>query len=77
MMPPTIVFINGKAVSVESTLTVLEAVRTWSADAARDVETGERLVTDSRGLPVAGDVPIHNGAIFRLVSARAAGKSPE
>lgn len=76
-MPPTIVFIDGKAISVESALTVLEAVRVWNADAARDVETGQRVVTDSRGLPVAGDVPIHGGAIFRLVSARAAGKSPE
>ncbi|MFN2397537.1 MAG: hypothetical protein ABR543_02670 [Gemmatimonadaceae bacterium] len=76
-MPPTIVFINGKAVSVESALTVLEAVRAWNAEAARDVESGERLVTDSRGLPIAGDVPIHSGAIFRLVSNRAVGKSPE
>ena len=35
------------------------------------VDAGTRGVTDSRGLPVSASTPVHGGAIFRLVSARA------
>ena len=33
---------------------------------------GERMLTDSRGIPTAADAPVHNGAIFRIVRARQA-----
>ena len=52
--------------------TVLDAVRDFDAAAADALVAGSRGVTDSRGLPSAIDAPVFGGAIFRLVSARAA-----
>jgi hypothetical protein len=66
-----IVFVNGRRVEVPPGSTALDAVRAWSADAAREVEGGARVIADSRGLPTAAGSPATSGAIFRLVSARA------
>ena len=66
------VFINAAGVDVPDGSTALDAVRLWDAEAARSVESGVRALTDSRGLPAAPDAPVYGGAIFRLVSARAA-----
>jgi hypothetical protein len=65
------VFVNSALVRVESDATALDAVRAWNAAAAHDVEQGLRIVTDSRGLPIEADAPVHGGAIFRLIPARA------
>ena len=35
------------------------------------VSAGTRVITDSRGLPIAADTPAYGGAIYRLASARA------
>lgn len=70
------VFVNAARVDVRDDATALEAVRAFDAEAAVEVERGTRLVTDSRGLPVAADAPVAAGSIFRLVSARERDAAP-
>jgi hypothetical protein len=70
MPADVIVFVNAQRLSVPHAATALEAVRAWSADAAREVAEGRRVITDNRGLPVLPDTPVHGGAIFRLIAAR-------
>ena len=64
------VFVNAVGVDVPAGASVLDAVRSWSADEAAAVDRGDRVVTDSRGLPIAPDVRVSAGSIFRLVPAR-------
>jgi hypothetical protein len=72
MTEPVTVFVNARAVRVPPDATVLDAVRAFDAAEGDALAAGTRGVTDSRGLPVAATGPVHGGAIFRLVSARAA-----
>jgi hypothetical protein len=65
------VFVNGNGISVPPGSTVADAVRAFSTAEADDVAAGTRAVTDSRGLPVAGDTVLAGGAVLRVVSARA------
>ena len=69
-------YVNAKGVDVPPGATALDAVRTFSADEADAVSRGERVITDSRGLPVGGDVTVHAGSIFRTVTARKASSHP-
>jgi hypothetical protein len=64
------VYINAKALEVSSSATTLEAVEAWDAGEAAAIRNGERMITDSRGLPADPQSPVHNGAIFRIVRAR-------
>jgi len=64
------VFVNAVGVDVPAGASILDAVRSWSADEAAAVDRGDRVVTDSRGLPIAPDVRVSAGSIFRLVPAR-------
>jgi hypothetical protein len=64
------IYINGKPVDVDSSSTALQAVESWNAGQAAAIRTGERMITDSRGIPARNDAPVHNGAIFRIVRAR-------
>jgi hypothetical protein len=57
-------------VDVPTSATVLDAVATADAALAEAVRAGTRSVTDSRGLPIGADAPLHGGAILRVVSAR-------
>lgn len=66
------VFVNERGVSVPAGATALDAVRALLPDEATAVEAGSRRLTDSRGLPVEAGEPLVNGAIYRVVSARAA-----
>ncbi len=66
------VFVNARVVQVPTGATVLDAVRAFDRAEGDAFAAGTRGVTDSRGLPVAPTGPVHGGAIFRLVSARAA-----
>ncbi len=52
--------------------TTIEAIQHWRADVALQLLDGACILTDSRGLPTASDSPAYAGAIFRVVSARAA-----
>ena len=71
MTDPLTVFVNARAVQVPVGATVLDAVRAFDLAEGEAVDAGTRGVTDSRGLPVSASTPVHGGAIFRLVSARA------
>jgi hypothetical protein len=65
-----VVFVDAHRVEVTLGSTVLDAVRAFDAAAAAAVAGGSRAVTDSRGLPIAAETPVHGGTILRLVSAR-------
>lgn len=67
------IYINSSGVEVPSSATALEAVEVWNAAEAAAIKGGERMITDSRGLPADPKSPVHNGAIFRIVRARASG----
>ena len=69
---PTIVrvFVDERVVEVARGASVLDAVRAHDARAADAVLAGERIVTDSRGLPTDPQAPTHAGAILRILPAR-------
>ena len=64
------VFVNAVGIDVPAGVSILDAVRSWSADEAAAVDRGDRVVTDSRGLPIAPDERVSAGSIFRLIPAR-------
>ena len=64
------IYINAKPVDVDAAATALEAVEAWNPTQAAAIRSGERMITDSRGIPARNDAPVHNGAIFRIVRAR-------
>jgi hypothetical protein len=64
------VYINARPVKVAASATALEAVEAWDEIQAAAVKSGERMITDSRGIVTANNGPVHNGAIFRIVRAR-------
>lgn len=64
------VFVNAAGVDVPAGATALDAVRAWNADAAHDVTSGARVITDSRGLPIDGESPMSAGSILRLIVKR-------
>jgi hypothetical protein len=71
------VYINAKPVDVAATATALDAVEQWDSSQAAAIRNGERMITDSRGIPTTADAPVHNGAIFRIVRARQVGDDVE
>jgi len=72
------VFVNGSGVDVPAGSAAVDAVRAWNADAAGEISNGTRLITDSRGLPIAAATPMSAGSIIRLVANRsAAAPDPE
>lgn len=64
------VFVNTVGVDVPAGSAVLEAIRHWNPDEAAAVTRGDRVITDSRGLPIASDIRVSAGSIFRLIPAR-------
>jgi hypothetical protein len=64
------VFGNGARVESAERAPVIEAVRQWDAEAAREVESGGRVLTDSRGLPMDPSSEVVAGTIVRVVGAR-------
>jgi hypothetical protein len=64
------IYINARPIDVPATATAIEAVEAWDETQAVAVRSGERLITDSRGIVTANTTPVHNGAIFRIVRAR-------
>jgi hypothetical protein len=64
------IYINARPIDVAATATALEAVEAWDETQAVAVRSGERMITDSRGIVTANTTPVHNGAIFRIVRAR-------
>jgi hypothetical protein len=64
------VFVNGKGYDAPAGGTAVDAVAVHSSADAEKVRSGALLVTDSRGLPVPAETPLHNGALFRLIPNR-------
>jgi hypothetical protein len=64
------VYVDARPVDVQPSSVVIDAIEAASAELATSVRSGERRVTDSRGLPIGLDAPLHGGAILRVVSAR-------
>jgi hypothetical protein len=66
------IYINAKPIDIAASATALEAVEAWDATHAAAIRSGERLITDSRGIVTANNTRVHQGAIFRIVRARQA-----
>jgi len=64
------IYINARPIDVAAASTALEAVEAWDETEAVAVRSGERMITDSRGIVTANTTPVHNGAIFRIVRSR-------
>jgi hypothetical protein len=71
------VFVNASGVEVAAGSTALEAVRAWNEQAAGEVATDRRVITDSRGLPIDPGTTISAGTILRLVAKRERGAAQE
>ena len=67
------VFVNAAGVMVPAGSSILDAVRRWNESEANAVEQGEKMVTDSRGLPIDVDERVSAGSIFRLLPVRKRG----
>ena len=64
------VYINARPIDVDAAATALDAVEAWDAEQASAIRSGDRMITDSRGIITDNATPVHNGAIFRIVRAR-------
>jgi hypothetical protein len=64
------VFVNAAPIDVHAGATALDCVQGWRPEEAEDVRAGRRIITDSRGLPVANESAAHAGSIFRTVANR-------
>lgn len=68
------VFVNAAAVDVDQGSTAIDCVRLWRSEEADAVTAGARVITDSRGLPIASDSSAHAGSIYRTVPNRTAAR---
>jgi hypothetical protein len=64
------VFIDARGVDVAPDATAIDAVEAFDPAIATAVRAGEKILTDSRGLPVDADSTLQSGAIFRLITRR-------
>ena len=71
------VFINSSGLDVPSGSTAIDAVRAFDATAAAEVDAGDRIITDSRGLPIDGATPMSTSSILRLIPKRARAAADE
>jgi hypothetical protein len=67
------VYVNGRGVDVPAEASVLDAVRLADAGEADRVSSGDRALTDSRGLPLDPASGVSGGTIVRTVSGRRRG----
>ena len=70
-------YVNGRGVDVPAGASAIDAVRAWDEAAAEQVVTGDRALTDSRGLPLEPSTVLSGGSIIRLVSGRRRGAAAE
>ncbi len=64
------IFVNSRPVDGEPGESVIGAISRWDSELAEQLNTGKKALSDSRGLSIALDTVVYNGAIFRVVSAR-------
>lgn len=77
MSEPIRVYVNGRGVDVPAGATALDAVRASDAGVADRVVSGDRALTDSRGLPLDPGSAVVVGTIVRIVSGRRRGAEGE
>jgi hypothetical protein len=65
------VFVNATPVDVREGATALDCVRQWKGEEADAILGGQRLITDSRGLPIDAGSIARAGSIYRTVTNRA------
>jgi hypothetical protein len=68
------VYVDGRSARVPPGTTALDAVRAIDEAEAARVEAGERMIVDSRGLPLAADSTVYAGAIYRTARAARGGE---
>jgi hypothetical protein len=64
------VFIDARGVDVPPGATAIDAVQAFDPSVAAAVRGGEKILTDSRGLPIDGASELQSGAIFRIIPKR-------
>ena len=64
------VYVDAKPVDAPKTGTVMDAIEIADPSLASAVRDGSSTVTDSRGLPISFDAPLHGGAILRVIPVR-------
>ena len=64
------VYVDAKPVDAPKSGTVIDAIEIADSSLAASVRDGSSAVTDSRGLPISFDAPLHGGAILRVIPAR-------
>jgi hypothetical protein len=64
------VFIDAKPIDVPRGASALDAVTVFDVRAAAAIRSGEKVLTDSRGLPFDVATEIQAGAIFRIIPRR-------
>ena len=64
------VFIDAHAVEVPPGAKAIDAVERYDTTVAQAIRAGEKILTDSRGLPVDGSGALESGAIFRVIPKR-------
>ena len=69
------IYIDAKPVDAARGAKLIDALSSASPGDAEQVRSGMRVLTDSRGLPAGPDSLVYPGAIYRIVSARAAGQT--
>jgi hypothetical protein len=70
------VFIDAHGVDVPPGATAIDAVEAYDKMLAAAVRHGERILTDSRGLPIDAATALQAGAIFRLIPKRERSAQP-
>jgi hypothetical protein len=72
MTPPEVlrVFIDARGVDVPPGSKAIDAVEALDPVIAAAVRGGEKILTDSRGLPIDAATALQSGAIFRIIPRR-------
>jgi hypothetical protein len=64
------VFIDARGVDVKPGARAIDAVEAFDPAVAAAVRDGNKILTDSRGLPIDGGSELQSGAIFRIIPKR-------
>jgi hypothetical protein len=64
------VFIDARGVDVPHGSKAIDAVEKLDPSTAAAVRDGQKILTDSRGLPIDAGSPLQSGAIFRIIPKR-------
>jgi hypothetical protein len=71
------IYFDGEGVDAADGCSAMDALRSHDPVKAEMLADGSRILTDSRGLPIAPESPAFAGAIYRVVSSRAVERRTE